>query len=229
VDLYTRGTMDSLTPTDTVIVDGMQGADTGRSTPLLRRYLLIGLGIFALLLLANVGVKWLQPHVFNGTLLQATTPVADFQLETTAGKSMQLSDFRGKYLLLYFGYTYCPDACPLTLSDLAMMMKQLGPAAADVQVIFISLDPERDTMAHLASYLPHFHPSFLGMTGSSDEILKAATQFGIFYAKHGEGAGYTIDHTSTIIVVDPEGRPKAVFPYGTTGAQMADDLRYFLR
>ena len=198
-------------------------------TSLLRRYLVIAGAIFALLLLINGSMTWLQPHTFHGPLLQATKPATDFQLDTTAGRSMRLSDFRGKYVLLYFGYTFCPDACPFTLNDLAGMMKLLGPAATDVQVLFVSLDPERDTVTHLTTYLPNFHPNFLGMTGDADEILKAATQFGIFYTKRGEGLGYTLDHTSTVVVVDPDGYPKLVFPYGTTGEQMASDLQYLLR
>lgn len=200
-----------------------------RSTPLIRRYLLIGVGVFALLLLLNWGIKWLQPHEFHGLLLQATTPATDFQLDTTAGKPMRLSDFRGKYVLLYFGYTFCPDVCPFTLNDLADTLKRLGPAANAVQVIFVSLDPERDTIAHLQAYLPAFHPDFLGMTGDADEILKAVTQFGISYNKIGEGPGYTLEHTSTVVVVDPDGYAKLVFPYGTTGEQMASDVKYLLR
>ena len=199
-----------------------------RPTVLLRRYLLLALALFALLLLVNQAVQWAQPHPFTGTVLQAAAPLADFQLPTTAGRPMRLSDFRGKYLLFYFGYTYCPDVCPLTLASLADMLKQLGPAADQVQVIFVSLDPERDTLKQLATYLPHFHPNFLGMTGTSEEILQVVTQFGIFYEKRGETAGYTIDHTSTVVVVDPEGRPQELFPYGATGEQMADDLRYLL-
>lgn len=221
--------MNSLTSNHDGKLESANDTAPRRPAASLRRYLFIGLGTLALLLLVNQVVKWLQPHTFAGTLLQATAPAADFQLDTTVGKPMRLSDFRGKYLLLYFGYTYCPDACPLTLTELADMMKFLGPTADNIQVIFVSLDPERDTVEHLASYLPHFHPNFLGMTGSLEETLKAATQFGIFYAKRGEDIGYTIDHTSTVIVIDPEGRPQEVFPYGTTGEQMANDLHYLLR
>lgn len=221
--------MNSLTSHECITVDHTEAAAPVRPTFLLRRYLLLAVAVFALLLVVNQAVQWLQPHTFTGTLLQAAAPLDDFQLATTAGKPMRLSDFRGKYLLFYFGYTYCPDACPLTLADLADMMKRLGPAADQVQVILVSLDPERDTVQQLASYLPHFHPTFLGMTGTHEEILKVATQFGIFYEKRGETAGYTIDHTSTVVVVDPEGRPQEIFPYGATGEQMADDLRYLLR
>lgn len=200
-----------------------------RSTLRLRHYLLSGVAVFALLLLLNGGVKWLQPHEFQGLLLQSTTPATDFQMNTTSGKPMRLSDFRGKYVLLYFGYTFCPDVCPFTLNDLADMLKRLGPAATAVQIIFVSLDPERDTVAHLQAYLPAFHSDFLGMTGNADEILKAATQFGISYNKVGEGPGYTLEHTSTVVVVDPDGYVKLVFPYGTTGQQMASDVQYLLR
>lgn len=221
--------MDVLTPQQGITIEQTKAVTTAHPTALLRRYLFIALGVFVLLLLINQAVVWLQPHPFTGTLLQATTPLADFQLASTTGKPLRLSDFRGKYLLFYFGYTYCPDACPLTLADLADMMKRLGPAADEVQVIFISLDPERDTVKQLASYLPHFHPTFLGMTGTNEEVLQVATQFGIFYEKRGEGLGYTIDHTSTVIVVDPAGRPLELFPYGATGEQMANDLRYLLR
>lgn len=199
------------------------------STLWIRRYLLIGVGVFALLLLLNWGVKWLQPHEFHGLLLQSTTPATDFQLNTTSGKPMRLSDFRGKHVLLYFGYTFCPDVCPFTLNDLADMQKRLGAAANKVQVIFVSLDPERDTVDHLQAYLPAFHTDFLGMTGDADEILKAATQFGISYNKVGEGPGYTLEHTSAVVVVDPDGYAKLLFPYGTTGEQMASDLQYLLR
>ena len=221
--------MNSLTSQEGTTVGRLEDAAAVRPTFLLRRYLWLAVVVFVLLLLVNQAVQWLQPHTFNGTLLQATAPLADFQLTTTAGKPMRLSDFRGKYLLFYFGYTYCPDACPLTLANLADMMKRLGPAADKVQVILVSLDPERDTVQQLASYLPHFHPTFLGMTGTSEEILKVATQFGIFYEKRGETAGYTIDHTSTVIVVDSAGRLLELFSYGATGEQMADDLRYLLR
>jgi protein SCO1/2 len=106
----------------------------------------------------------------------------------------------------------------------------LGQHAEDVQVLFVSVDPERDTVAQLASYLPHFDPSFLGMTGDPDMILRAATQFGIFYESRQEAAAayYTVDHTSTVVVIDPEGYARLVFPYGISGIEMAEDLRHLM-
>jgi len=190
---------------------------------------------FAVFLAVALGLNWalprLQPHIFHGTVLQATATVQDFTLDTTLGKPMSLSDFRGKYLLLYFGYTFCPDVCPLTLSELKTAVTDLGQEADNVQVIFISVDPTRDTVEQLASYLPNFNQSFVGMTGAEETILQAATQFGIFYeiGKPTTGGYYTVDHTSTVIVVDPEGYPRLVFPYGVGGKEIAEDLRYMMR
>jgi len=176
-------------------------------------------------------MPWLQPYAYHGTILQATERVQEFELDTSAGQPMRLSDFRGKYLLLYFGYSFCPDVCPLTLSDLKSAVGTLGEEAEQIQVLFITLDPARDTVTQLASYLPHFDPDFLGMTGDPETILRVATQFGIFYEAHKEAESdyYTVDHTSTVIVVDPEGYARLVFPYGITGAEMAEDLQHLMR
>lgn len=196
------------------------------------RKILLWFVLFVIIALAvNWTLPFLQPHVFRGTVLQPTATVQDFTLDTTLGKPMSLSDFRGSYLLLYFGYTFCPDVCPLTLSDLQTTITELGTDADQVQVLFISVDPARDTIAQLTSYLPHFHPSFIGMTGPEDKILQAATQFGIFYDVHEAAADgyYTVDHTSTVVVIDPEGYARLIFPYGTNGKEMAEDLRYLMR
>lgn len=196
------------------------------------RRLLLWFGLFLVLaLLINWGLPYFQPHVYHGTVLQATETVQDFTLDSTLGKPLKLSAFRGKYVLLYFGYTFCPDVCPLTLSDLQKTVEALGKEADQIQVLFVTVDPARDTVAQLASYLPHFNPSFIGMTGDEEHILQAATQFGIFYDIHEatvEGY-YTVDHTSTVVVVDPKGYPKLIFPYGIGSAEMTEDLRYLMR
>jgi protein SCO1/2 len=198
----------------------------------LYKKIMLGFGL-VLLIAATVSwvLPWLQPYTYHGTVLQASAVAQDFTLDTSAGKPMSLSDFRGKYLLIYFGYTFCPDVCPLTLSDLKTAVATLGADAERVQVLFISVDPARDTVAQLASYLPHFNPTFLGMTGDSETILQAATQFGIFYdsQQSTSTAYYTVDHTSTVVVVDPEGYVRLVFPYSITGAEMAADLRHLMQ
>ena len=193
---------------------------------------MIGLG--ALLVLALVGwlgISRLRPHVFHGMVIQSPEPAADFTLTDHAGRRVSLSDFRGKLVLLYFGYTFCPDVCPTTLAEIAQALRQLGPKADQVQVIMISVDPERDTPDRLAQYVAHFNPNFIGLTGTPDEIAAVATPFGIYYQKH-EGTaatGYLVDHTATVTVIDQNGYVKLLFPFGTSADEMADDLAYMLR
>jgi protein SCO1/2 len=147
------------------------------------------------------------------------------------GQRVSLDDFRGKLVVLYFGYTFCPDVCPATLVEIAGAMDILGEDAKDIQTIMISVDPERDTPEQLAEYVAHFDPNFLGVTGTEEEVAEIATLYGIFYEKH-EGtvaSGYLIDHTATTMVIDQDGYLKLLLPFGTTAQDMADDLAYLLK
>ena len=189
------------------------------------------IGVVALAL-AAVAIWWFRPPELHGELLQSPQQATDFSLMTSTGEPMSLSDFRGKHVLLYFGYTFFPDVCPTTLNDLARMMDELGERRAeDVQILMISVDPERDTVEQLASYLPYFHPTFIGMTGSIEETEAIASQFGIFFAKHDGTAetGYLVDHTSAMTLIDADGYVRMIFPHGTDPADMAADLRYLMR
>lgn len=173
-----------------------------------------------------------QPRVFHGMILQATAPAADFTLTAHTGEQVSLSDFRGKWVVLYFGYTFCPDVCPLTLADLARAMRLLDAKQADrVQVMMISVDPERDTPQRLAQYVPVFHPAFLGLTGSEEALAAAATPFGIYYARQevGGASGYLVDHTASVTVLDDQGRVRLIWPFGVSAEMMAEDLRGLVR
>jgi protein SCO1 len=193
-------------------------------------WMLVGTVVIALL--AAVILWRMRPPEFHGVFIQSPDQAADFTLMTSTGEPMSLSDFGDKEVMLYFGYTFCPDVCPTTLNDLAVMMEELGPKRAEkVQVIMVSVDPERDTVEQLATYMPYFHPSFLGMTGSLEDIQTIASQFGIFFERQ-EGdtqAGYLVDHTAVVTLVDRDGHVRMVFPYGTTGEDMAADLSYLMR
>lgn len=186
------------------------------------------LGLLVLLLL---GVRWLRPPDLHGTVLQAPDLPADFTLTDQHGDPVRLSDFQGKWTLVYFGYTYCPDVCPTTLADLKTALAALGRRADDAQVLFVSLDPERDTPERIAAYLHAFDDRFVGLTGDTAAVDAAATEFGVYYKRNppSEGGGYTVDHTSTVILLDPEGRMRMVIPYGVSGADMAADLTWFMR
>jgi protein SCO1/2 len=178
-----------------------------------------------------LGVNRLRPHTFTGMVIQSPQPAQDFSLLSNNGQNVSLSDFRGKLVILYFGYTFCPDVCPATLSEVEKAMKLLGDKAGDVQVIMISVDPERDTLAKLGEYMAFFDPRFIGLTGEPDELAKIAALYGVYYEKH-EGtpaSGYLVDHTATLTVIDREGFVKLIFPFGTQGKDIAADLAYMLR
>ncbi len=193
--------------------------------------------LWALLIIVLLGVSWVgyqrfRPHAFHGMVLQSPQPAPDFTLTGAGGQPVSLRDFRGKIVLLFFGYTFCPDVCPTTMRDLARAMEILGPKKAQrIQVIFVSVDPERDTPDHVAEYARTFNPNFIGLTGTPDEIAQVATMYGIYYKKR-EGTpatGYLVDHTATVTVINQEGYIKLIFPFGTSAEDIADDLAYMLR
>ena len=153
----------------------------------------------------------------------------DFQLSDASGQMRRLEDFRGQVVLLFFGYTHCPDYCPTTLSNLAQMMRELGTEQARVQVIFISLDPERDTPERLASYVRQFHPAFLALTGNAAAIRTVAREFQILYLRQPAGDGqYRIDHSSYTYLYDPQGRLRLYAQQGEPADHLAADVKRLL-
>lgn len=144
------------------------------------------------------------------------------------GRRRSLADFRGKLVVLFFGYTHCPDVCPTTLSDMAQALRLLTPEeAARVQVLFVTVDPERDTPDMLKAYVPYFHPGFLGLHGTPEEVARAAREFRITYRKHTEpgATDYLVDHTAGSYVLDTEGRLRLFLPYAQIPADIAHDLK----
>lgn len=187
--------------------------------------------LVAVLAAGAVAWQWFRPPELHGTVLQSPERTDDFVLTGSDGQEVHLRDFEGKWTLLYFGYTYCPDVCPTTMADLKEAHAQLGGRADDVQVVMVSVDPERDTPERISEYVSFFDPSFVGLTGAPEAIDAAATQFGVFFEKVStDGAStYLVNHTSTVLVVDPEGYLRYVIPYGVSGADIAADLRYLMR
>lgn len=146
------------------------------------------------------------------------------------GKPRTLADFRGKAVVLFFGYTHCPDVCPTTLADMAGVMKALGEDAERVQMLFVTVDPERDTPEVLAQYAPAFDPRFLGLYGDATATQRVAKEFKIFYEKRpGSAAGaYTVDHSAQIYVLDATGQLRLFARQERIAADLADDLRALL-
>jgi protein SCO1/2 len=172
----------------------------------------------------------IRPYSFHGMVMQSPMQATDFTLPSQNGQPVSLQDFEGKIVLLYFGYTTCPDVCPTTLADIHVAREALGKRADEVQVIMITVDPERDTQEVMADYMSHFDSSFIGLTGTPEQIAQVATYYGIFYEKQeGDSAlGYLVDHTATVMVIDREGYLRVVFPFGTAAQDIASDLKYLL-
>ena len=189
----------------------------------------------AAIALLGVLVAWFlilprfRPHVFGGAVIQSNQKAPRMDLASADG-SIRITDFEGKVVVVYFGYTFCPDVCPATLSKLADSVDLLGDKAEDVQIIMVSVDPARDTPEMLEAYVEHFHPSFLGVTGDEETVNRVATLYGVVYetAEGTDATGYTIDHTSTVILVDREGYLKLVLPFEGSAEQIAADIEYFL-
>ena len=154
----------------------------------------------------------------------------DFQLTDHNGKPRTLGDFKGKVVLLFFGYTQCPDVCPTTMADYAAALRQLGPDASQVQVLFVTVDPERDTPALLAQYVPAFDPTFLGLYGDAATLQRTAKEFKIFYQKQPgkTPASYSMDHTAGTYVYDRRGRIRLYVQYGQKLDSLVHDLRLLL-
>jgi cytochrome oxidase Cu insertion factor (SCO1/SenC/PrrC family) len=150
-----------------------------------------------------------------------------FALIDHAGKPRTDTDFRGKLLLVYFGFTYCPDICPTDLQNIGLALDMLGPAAESVQPLFITVDPERDTPAHLAEYVTMFDPRLIGLTGDAASIRKVADAYKVYYAKvpNEKGDDYTVDHTAFIYLMDRDGTYLGFFPPGTTPERIVESIK----
>lgn len=170
------------------------------------------------------------PPVFVSTDLSAVDWGKDFSLTDHSGKPARLADFRGKAVVLFFGYTQCPDVCPTTLATLRETMKLLGDDARRVQVLFVTVDPARDTPALLAQYVPAFDPSFLGLYADEKGIAALAKDFKVFYAKQpGSTPGnYSIDHSTGSYAFDPQGRLRLLVRHGESPKNIAGDLKLLL-
>ncbi len=171
-----------------------------------------------------------EPHEFAGTLLNNPEQAPEFTLIGDGGETVSLESYRGKVVLMYFGYTFCPDICPASLAELADAMELLGDRADDVQVVMVSVDPARDTPDVLAEYMDYFDPRFVGLTGTDAEIAGVANSYGVFYeAQEGTAAtGYLVDHLASVIVIDGDGRWVEILSYGTSSEQIAGDVREWL-
>lgn len=152
----------------------------------------------------------------------------DFQLTDHHGQLRKLSDFDDRVKVLFFGYTHCPEVCPTTLADLSVVMRKLGPDAARVQVLFVSLDPERDTQEKLSLFVPSFYPDFLGLRGDQAATDNAAKLFGVSYERHPSSSGYTLDHSDGTYLISSDRKTVVLARYNQQADIMVHDIRLLL-
>ena len=168
---------------------------------------------------------------FNNTDVTGLGYARDFALTDHTGKPRTLADYKGKVVVVFFGYTQCPDVCPTTMVEMANVLKEMGPLASKVQVLFVTIDPERDTQELLSKYVPAFDPSFVGLYGDAAATEKVAKEFRVFYQKvPGKTPGsYSMDHTAGSYVFDPDGHIRLFIRHGQGPEPIAHDLKLLLQ
>ncbi len=184
----------------------------------------IGLGVL-------VEVIFKRPYSFHGTVIKPPLPVTDFALQTADDKVFRLSEQKGKIVLIFFGYTSCPDVCPVTLATFKQVYDNLGEDAQQVRLVMITADPDRDTPDKVADYVLRFNPEFIGLSGDMTTLDSIWKELGVFVERQesGSAAGYLVSHTASVYVLDRNGGLFMTFPYGTGATEIADDLRQVLK
>lgn len=191
-------------------------------------------GLMSLLLIAAVGAGaflFSKPDSFRGTAYVEPYPVAsDFVLTRLAGSQFRLSQMRGKVVLLFFGYTSCPDVCPTTMAELKQALEKVGAKADQVQVVYVTVDPQRDTPERVQEYVNHFNPDFIGLSGSEAELENVWNDYGIFreIVDGTSAAGYLVNHTARVTMIDQQGHLRVSFPFDTPVESIVHDLELLL-
>jgi protein SCO1/2 len=188
---------------------------------------LVAAALLAVLLVAACGKRETAP--FQLTDVTGASFGKALELTDHNGQRRTLADFKGKVVVLFFGFTHCPDACPTTMVELANVARELGPDAQRLQVLFVTVDPQRDTAEVLRQYVPSFNPAFLGLYGTPEETTRAAKEFKVYFQKQPQpGGSYTMDHSAGTFVIDPQGRLRLFGQYGAGAKPLLHDVKLLL-
>lgn len=184
------------------------------------------IGLTAVLLMA----QFTQPYTLHGSQISPALPAPEINLPDQHGNLFSLAEQRGKIVLLFFGYTHCPDVCPVSLNEYKQLRLQFDHQAENIRFVFISVDPQRDTPELMAKHLANFHPDIIGITGSEEQLQAIWQAYGVTrIVNQVEGAsGYLIDHTARTYLIDTHGNLRATYPFGMEIANLAADIRYLL-
>jgi len=203
----------------------MQDTVKGRSVILVAVALILGIG-------GLLGYRYWtnRNYEFKGSLIEPALPAYDFALERADGSVYRLGEQEGKVVLIFFGYTNCPDFCPTTLAEFNRISTELGDQAEDVEFLFITVDPERDTPEKVDEYAKAFNPAFIGLSGTPDELAPIYDAYFVYAQKSDAvtGSGYLVDHSTRTIVIDKFGDFRATFPYGLGVDAVTSDVQFLL-
>jgi len=201
-----------------------------------RTVLLAGVGlVLGLALAAAFALN--RPYTFRGSVIDPAVPAADFTLTGARGENFTLSSQAGSLVLIFFGYTTCPDVCPATLGEMREIRRRLqadprlARQAESIRYVFITVDPQRDTPERIGAYAASFDPAFIGLTGSEAELEPVWKSYGVYRAvrETASAAGYLVDHTARVYLIDQAGSLRLTYPFGTPVDDMLQDIRYLLK
>lgn len=196
-----------------------------------RHIFILGVAILIGLVTTAGFLRATQGHTFQGSYIEQAVQAADFKLTDRNGNPFQLSDQKGKIVLLFFGYTHCPDVCPVTLSDFGKIRSQLGEKAENVEFVFITTDPKRDTPDQINRYLTNFDVGIQGLTGQEQDLEKIWNAYGV-YRETVDQQGtdfYLVDHSSRVYLIDQQGNLRLTYIFGTESESIASDVTYLLK
>ena len=184
---------------------------------------------FTLLLLFTITAGAGSEPAFKAGVFDPPRQAPDFLLSGSNGSKLKLTHYRGKVIVLAFGFTSCLDVCPVTLGVLAQARRQLGTAGKNIQVIYVTVDPARDNAKRMREYLANYDPAFIGGTGTVDQLAAVQKEYGILATKQTAGNGYSVAHSSYTYLIDRNGTLRALMPYGHSAEDYAHDLRILLK
>jgi protein SCO1 len=200
----------------------------------IKPHLWVWIGLLGLVALVVVGLEiWMnRPYTFRGSALEPAQPAPELNLTDQSGKNFQMSAVKGKVVLLFFGYTHCPDECPTTLAQFKQLHSDLGKQADQVQVVFITVDPLRDSPQEIGAYLDKFEPADIGLTGSPANLSRAWDAYGVYVEVPKDATistSYEVVHTNRIYMIDQNGKLRLTYAYGTPTEDLLADARALLR
>jgi protein SCO1/2 len=188
-----------------------------------------------ILMVAAIGIVFgfviERPHTFRGSVIDPAVPAPEFTLLSSQGDEYRLGSRSGKFILIFFGYTHCPDVCPTTLYEMKQIKAELQEKSDHVEYVFVTVDPDRDTQEQLARYLTSFDQSFFGLTGSTQQLEQVWKDYGVYreIQETSNSLGYLVDHTSRLYLINPQGELMMTYLYETNLDEIVSDLKYLIK